>query len=132
MMSAYPISGLEKNSRADLLNLLIVDDERAVREGCREVSEAMGFTAFTAETAAAAYRVLDAQSIDAVLLDMRLPGVSGLEVLREMRRRRPEAAIIVITAYATVQTAVLAMKHGAYDFVTKPFNLEELRNLLER
>jgi len=77
--------------------------------------------------------VLEAQNIDVVLLDMRLPGgASGLEILQQIKSRKPEAEIIVITGYGTVQSAVHAMKLGAYDYVTKPFNLEELRLLLER
>ncbi|HEX8926822.1 MAG TPA: sigma-54 dependent transcriptional regulator, partial [Terriglobales bacterium] len=67
-----------------------------------------------------------------VLLDLRLPGLNGLEVLREVKRRRPETIVIVMTGFASVQSAVQAMKHGAYDYVTKPFNLEELRIILDR
>jgi len=119
--------------RADLLNLLVVDDERSVRDGCREVAQSLGFSTFVAEKAEHAYRVLEAQNIDVVLLDMRLPGVaSGLEILQQIKNRKPDAEVIVITGYGTVQSAVHAMKLGAYDYVTKPFNLEELRLLLER
>src|SRR5437764_365150 len=116
----------------ELLNLLIVDDERAVREGCREAGEALGFQTHVAEHAEGAYRLLESYGIDVVLLDLRLPGASGIEVLKEIRRRRPSAQVIVITSYATVQSAVQAMRYGAYDYVTKPFNLDELRLLLER
>ncbi len=130
-VSAMP--NLGETVRADLLNLLIVDDERSVRDGCREVAQSLGFSTFVAEKAEHAYRVLEAQNIDVVLLDMRLPGVSsGLEILQQIRSRKPDAEVIVITGYGTVQSAVHAMKLGAYDYVTKPFNLEELRLLLER
>ena len=122
-----------ETQRADLLNLLVVDDERSVRDGCREVAQSLGFSTFVAEKAEHAYRVLEAQNIDVVLLDMRLPGVaSGLEILQQIKNRKPDAEVIVITGYGTVQSAVHAMKLGAYDYVTKPFNLEELRLLLER
>jgi DNA-binding NtrC family response regulator len=70
--------------------------------------------------------------MDIVLLDLRLPGASGLETLREVKKRRPDALIIIITGYATVASAVHAMKQGAFDYITKPFTLEELRLLLER
>jgi DNA-binding NtrC family response regulator len=119
-------------AEANLLNLLIVDDERSIRDGCREVAQGLGFTTYIADNAEHAYRVIDTASIDVLLLDLRLPGPGGLEVLREVKRRRPETVAVVITGYATVQSAVQAMKHGAYDFVTKPFNLEEIRMLLER
>ena len=67
-----------------------------------------------------------------MLLDLKLPGASGLEALREVRKRRPDAAVIIITGYATVASAVQAMKQGAFDYITKPFTLEELRMILER
>ncbi len=122
----------EATVRADLLNLLVVDDERAVRDGCRDVAQGLGFSTFSAENAEHAFKVLESQNIDVVLLDLKLPGASGLEILKQVRERKPEAAVIVITGYATVQSAVQAMKLGAYDYVTKPFNVEELRLLLER
>lgn len=128
-----PMTQQNESPRADLLNLLIVDGERSVREGCREVAQGLGFSTFVAETAEHAYKVLDAQNVDVVLLDMRLPGgASGLEILKQIKTRKPESEVIVITGYGTVQSAVQAMKLGAYDYVTKPFNLEELRLLLER
>jgi two-component system response regulator HydG len=122
----------EAITETNLLNLLIVDDERVVREGCRDVAQSLGFNAFTAENAEQAYKVLDSSSIDVILLDLRLPGIGGLEALRQIKQHRPETIVIVVTGYATVQSAVQAMKHGAYDYVTKPFNLDELRMLLDR
>ena len=118
--------------RTDLLNLLIVEDERSIREACREVAQSLGFNTAAVEDAAHAYRILEARSVDVVVLDLKQSGGTGLEVLREIRRRRPEAEVIVVTGFATVQTAVQAMKAGAYDYVTKPFNMDELRLLLER
>jgi DNA-binding NtrC family response regulator len=117
---------------ANFLNLLIVDDERAIRDACREVAESLGFNAFVADSAEHAYRILESQGIDAVLLDLRLPGAGGLEALNQIKSRRPDAVVVLITGYGTVQSAVQAMKNGAYDYVTKPFSLEELRLLLER
>lgn len=118
--------------RANFLNLLVVDDERSVREVCREVAQSLGFNASVADSAEHAYRLLDAQAIDVVLLDLKLPGAGGLEALHRIRERRPDAEVIVVTGYATVQSAVQAMKNGAYDYVTKPFSMDELKLLLER
>src|SRR5438874_1625855 len=132
MSVAYALPNFGEEVRPDLLNLLVVDDERALRDACKEVAESMGFTTFTAENAQAAYRVLNLHTVDVVLLDMRLPGASGLEVLKEIKRRQIDVTVIMMTAYASVHTAVHAMKQGAYDYVTKPFNLEELRLLLGR
>jgi DNA-binding NtrC family response regulator len=117
---------------ANFLNLLIVDDDRTIREACREVSQSLGFNTQVAECAEQAYRLLDGSSTDAVLLDMRLPGAGGLEALHAIKQHRPDALVVVVTGFGTVQSAVQAMKQGAYDYVTKPFSMEELRLLLER
>ena len=117
---------------ANFLNLLIIDDERAIREACREVAQSLGFSTHVADSAEQAYRALELQNFDAVLLDLRLPGAGGLDALRRIKERRPEAVVIVVTGYGTVQSAVQAMKNGAYDYVTKPFSVDELKLLLER
>src|SRR5712675_502157 len=117
---------------ANFLNLLIVDDERSIRDACREVAMSLGFTTHVADSAEHAYRLLQTQSIDAVLLDLRLPGVGGLEALRQIKALRPETLVVVVTGYGTVQSAVQAMKNGSYDYVTKPFSLDEFKLLLER
>jgi DNA-binding NtrC family response regulator len=117
---------------ANFLNLLVIDDERAIRDVCREVAQSLGFNTSVAESAEHAYRQLDAQSIDVVLLDLKLPGVGGLEALHQIKERRPDAIVVVVTGYGTVQSAVQAMKKGAYDYVTKPFSMDELKLLLDR
>src|SRR6202163_4617935 len=127
-----PTNAVPQTQPANFLNLLIVDDERSIREGCREVAHSLGFTAHAADSAEQAYRQLDNQAFDAVLLDLRLPGAGGLEVLRRVKEKRPEAVVVVVTGYGTVQSAVQAMKNGAYDYVTKPFSVDELKMLLER
>ena len=117
---------------ANFLNLLIVDDDRVVREACREVAQTLGFNTQVAESAESAYRSLDAHSTDVVLLDLNLPGASSLEALHAIKHRRPDVLVIMVTGYGTVQSAVQAMKDGAYDYVTKPFSMDELRLLLDR
>jgi len=127
-----PIAATPQIEPANFLNLLIVDDERSIREACREVARSLGFSACIADSAEQAYRLLDMQTFDAVLLDLRLPGTGGLDALRRIKERRPDAVVIVVTGYGTVQSAVQAMKNGAYDYVTKPFSVDELKLLLER
>ncbi len=117
---------------ANFLNLLVVDDERAIREACKETAQSLGYTVFVAESAEHAYRILESHTIDGVLVDLRLPGAGGIEVLRRIKGRRPEAVAIVMTGYGTVQSAVESMKHGANDYMTKPFSMGELRGLLGR
>ena len=114
----------EQKCENNLLHLLIVEDERSVRESCREVAETLGFSTRVADSPEHAYQALDTASTDVVLLDLRLPGNGGLEVLREIKQRRPESLVVVMTGFATVQSAVQAMKLGAYDYVTKPFNFD--------
>ena len=117
---------------ANFLNLLIVNDDRDIRENFRQVAQFLGFSTHVAECAEQASHLLDSSSVDAVLLDLRLPGAGGLEALRAIKRQRPDALVIVVTGFGTVQSAVQAMKEGAYDYVTKPFSMEELRLLLEQ
>ncbi len=117
---------------ANFLNLVIVDDERAIREVCREVAQSLGFNTLVAESAEHAYRLLESQAIDVVLLDLKLPGAGWSGGLHRIKQRRPDAEVIVVTGYATVQSAVQAMKNGAYDYVTKPFSMEEFKLLLDR
>ena len=117
---------------ANFLNLLVVDDERPIREACREVAQGLGFNAMVADSAEHAYRMMDSRSIDVVLLDLKLPGASGNEALHRIKEIRPDAVVVVVTGYGTVQSAVQAMKDGAYDYVTKPFSLDELKLLLDR
>src|SRR5438270_265494 len=117
---------------ANFLNLLIVDDDRAIREACREVAQSLGFNTLVADSAEQAYRILDTQGIDAVLLDLKLSGAGGLQALHQIKNHRPEAVVVVVTGYGTVQSAVQVMKNGAYDYFTKPFSIDELRLLLDR
>jgi two-component system response regulator HydG len=111
--------------------VLIVNDERTLREDYRDAAQTIGFNAFVADTAEHAYRMLEALGVDVVLLDLKVPG-GGLEALRQMKARRPEAFVIIITSFASVHSAVQAMKLGAYDYLTKPFSPEELKAILQR
>src|SRR5438309_6750742 len=114
-----------------LLNVLIVEDERAVRETAREAALLLGYRASACDTAEQAARVMESQSIDVVLLALR-PGATGLEALRQLKRSRPDVELIAIAGHGTVESAVQSMRAGAYDYVTKPFSLDELKLLLER
>ncbi len=129
VLSHSPLPQIEG---ANFLNLMIVDEDGASRGACRDVAHALGFNTQVAESAEQACRLLDSSSTDVVLLDLRLTGGGGLEALHTIKHLRPEAVVIVVASYGTVKSAVQAMKDGAYDYVTKPFGMEELRLLLER
>jgi len=115
-----------------LLTLMIVADDTPVREACREVAHSLGFSAVMAESADQGNKLLDSEGVDVVLLDWKAPGMGGIEILRRIKATRPNVEVIVVTSSATVQTAVQAMKNGAFDYVTKPLSLDELRLLLDR
>jgi DNA-binding NtrC family response regulator len=117
---------------SNFLNLLVVDDDRGTREACREIAQSLGFNAQAAPSVEEAYPILDSQGVDVILLDLHLPGANGMEALRAIKTHRPDTLIVVVTGYGTVESAVQAMKDGAYDYVTKPFSMEELKLLLER
>ncbi len=127
---ALPAAG--EAARAAGVPMLVVDDDAAIREACREIAESMGYRALGADSPQSAYDIVDAENVAVVLLDLKLPGATGLEVLQEIKRRRPEAEVVMITGFASVSSAVEAMKLGASDYVTKPFHSEELRKLLGR
>ncbi len=115
-----------------LLNLLIVDTNRFVREACREAAAVLGYCATATESPDQGLWLIDAQNIDVVLLDLNVPGTNGLDVLRQIKQRRPDIEVIATTGNGTVQAAVEAMRAGAYDYIAKPFGLRELRSPLER
>jgi DNA-binding NtrC family response regulator len=115
-----------------LLHVLVVDDDEAVRKACCEIAAGMGFEVMGAESATAARAILKQRRIDLLLLDLKLPGGGGLPLLEQVKALHPDTAVIVMTAFATVSSAVEAMRIGAGDYLTKPFALEELTAVLER
>ena len=114
------------------LEVLIVDDDAPVRKACAEIASSMGFHTSAADSVHAARTCLARGQVDLMLLDLRLPGGGGLALLEEVRATHPETVVIVMTAFATVTSAVDAMRLGAGDYLTKPFTLEELTTVLER
>jgi DNA-binding NtrC family response regulator len=128
---ALPVKA-PRESGAELLNVLVVERDRETRERCLEEARALGFLTQAADDTLAAYELLEQQPIDVVLLDLRVPGDSGYEVLQEVKQRRPQAEVVLMSAFGTAQSAAQAMRSGAYDYLTKPFAGEELRLLLER
>jgi two-component system response regulator HydG len=129
-----PLAGFRASAEEHLaqLHLLIVDDDPPVRSACAEIAGGMGFATRMAESVMAAREALAAGPVDLVLLDLRLPGGGGLTLLDEIRSSHPETLVLVMTAYATVSSAVEAMRIGASDYLTKPFSLEDLSVVLER
>ena len=114
-----------------MAKLLIVDDERNIRRSLTTFFESLGHEVRAAENGAQAVALLAETQFDLVLTDYKMAEMSGLELLREIKRRAPECLVILMTAYATVENAVEAMKSGAYDYVTKPFSLEQIQHTVD-
>jgi len=113
-------------------NILVIDDEESMRDSCRQTLARNGNRVEVAEDGSKGLSMLEGESFDLVILDLKMPGLSGMEVLKKIRQYDPEAVVIVITGYATVESAVEAMKSGAYDFIPKPFTPDSLRAIVER
>ena len=112
--------------------LLVVDDEQDIRDASERILSRIGYQVQKASRGDEALDILNKNSIDIVLLDLKMPGMDGMEVLASIRERSTEIQVIVITGYATVETAIEAMKQGAYDFIPKPFEPDQLRIVVNR
>ncbi len=131
-MPVNPVLSAPLPDRSGMLHLLVVDDETPIRTAAAEIARNRGFSVHTADSTAGARAALEAHMADIVLLDLKLPGGGGLALLEEIRTLYPETVVIVMTAYATVSSAVEAMRSGASEYLTKPFTLDELGEVLER
>jgi two-component system response regulator AtoC len=113
-------------------SILIVDDDEVMRESLSDVLRKRGYEIFVARSGHEAVAAVKKNIVDLILLDVRLPDLDGLEVLKKVKEFDTEILVIMMTAYSDVQTAVSAMKTGAYHYINKPFELEELKLLIEK
>jgi DNA-binding NtrC family response regulator len=111
--------------------ILIVDDERNTREGLQRAVEP-SYTVLLADDAASAYRILESQTVDVMLTDLRMPGEDGMRLLRRATSLQNPPVCIMMTAYGSIDNAVQAMQAGAYHYLTKPINLDELELVVQR
>ena len=112
--------------------ILVIDDDESMRDSCRQALARMADRVEVAGDGLTGLKILEKEAFDLVLLDLKMPGLIGMEVLNRIKQEYPEIVVIVITGYATVESAVEAMKHGAYDFLPKPFTPDSLRAIVER
>jgi DNA-binding NtrC family response regulator len=110
--------------------LLIVDDEEIALSNLQHVMEKEGYQVTATQSGAEAVALLETQGFDVVLTDLRMEGVDGMDVLKASRERQPDAEVIFITGFATAESAVQALKHGAFYYIAKPFRLDEVRKVV--
>ncbi|CAG1006615.1 Transcriptional regulatory protein CusR [Methanosarcinales archaeon] len=113
-------------------NILIIEDEKEIREGLVELLEDAGFLVDFAENGRQGVEKIGKKDYDVVVTDLIMPVVGGMEVLREIKRIKPHIHVILITAFATVDNAVEAMKAGASDYITKPFRIDEVQTKIRK
>lgn len=113
-------------------SILIVDDEKNIREGLSTSLELDGFKTYIAEDGAEALKLMTTTEVDLVISDLKMPKMSGTELLKKITGTYPTIPVIILTGHGTVENAVIAMRDGAYDFITKPINLDHLTLLVNR
>ncbi|MBW1850045.1 MAG: response regulator, partial [Deltaproteobacteria bacterium] len=119
-------------NRTDAIRVLVIDDEQDIRDGSERILTRIGLQVFKAPRGDEGLKILETKGASIVLLDLKMPGMDGIEVLERIRKMDESILVIVITGYATVETAIEAMKLGAYDFISKPFEPDQLRIVVNR
>ncbi len=109
------------------LRFLIVDDEQSIRRLCMTVGQGLGFACAEAETAESALELVETSPPDIVVTDLKLPSLSGADLLRKIREQLPRAETAIMTGHGSIESAVDAMRQGAYDYIEKPFRVERLQ-----
>ena len=119
-------------SQESRLRLLVVDDEQSIRRLCMTVGQGLNFACAEAETAEAALELLEGAPSDIIVTDLKLPNLSGEDLLRKIKELSPRTEVAIMTGHGSIESAVEAMRQGAYDYIEKPFRVERLRQLLKR
>lgn len=114
-----------------MASVLIVDDERSMRDFLKILLMKEGHEVTAAESGAKALSLLASQDIDVIVSDIRMPGMTGIELLEAVKEKTADIPVILITAFASPDDAVLAMKNGAFDYISKPFNVDEIKSVIE-
>jgi len=117
---------------SEMRKILVVDDELDVRDTLQNVLKSLGYEPYTAASGAEALEIIKTTPIDVVLSDLYMPEMDGIELLKRIRTVDSKMVFLMITAHPTIETAVEAIKKGAYDYLTKPFHIEEVRLKINR
>ena len=113
-------------------NILVIDDDEAMRDSCQQALSRNGNCVEVAEDGLMGLEMLKKVSFDLILLDLKMPGLGGMDVLEKIKEDDPETIVIIITGHATIESAVEAMKKGTYDFIPKPFTPNNQRMEVKR
>ncbi|MFW5711538.1 MAG: sigma-54-dependent transcriptional regulator, partial [Spirochaetota bacterium] len=113
-------------------SILIVDDEKNIREGLGRSLEMDGYEVLLAEDGKQGWNLVNEEHVDLIIADLKMPGMSGEELLKRISSAYPTIPVIILTGHGTIESAVEAMRNGAFDFVTKPVNLDRLSLLAKR
>lgn len=108
--------------------ILIVDDDQAIRNACVRLTQREGYDVMSAGTGEEAVEILKAGHYDLVVTDLKMPGMSGMDLLKYVKINHPECDVIIMTAYPSVDSAIEALRTGVYDYIKKPFSIDELRD----
>ena len=113
-------------------NILVIDDEETMRDSCQQTLSRDGNRVAVAEDGLTGLAMLKKESFDLVILDLKMPGLNGMEVLKKLSEEHPRLAVVIISGYATVESVIEGMRTGAYDFITKPFTPDSLLMSVKR
>ncbi len=120
------------NVKFETIRILVVDDEEDIRDGSERILSRQGFQVIKASRGEEALDILSKDQIAIVFLDLKMPGMEGMEVLERIMALDDTIIVIVVTGFATVETAIMALKNGAYDFIPKPFEPDRMRIIAGR
>jgi len=112
--------------------IFIIDDEESIRDSCSQVLTKDGYSVRTAADGREAVNILNESRFDIILLDLKLPGIPGIKILKKITNSTPEVPVIIITGFASIESAVNTIKQGAFDYLAKPFSPEELRTIVKK
>src|SRR5262245_10480344 len=112
--------------------VLIVDDERDMLSNCTRILRRRGYECLSAETSEQGLALVHTVQPDVVLVDLRMPGKSGIDIVKAVKSHYPHIEVVLMTAYATIETAVDAIKQGAFDYLPKPFTADQLQAVIQR
>lgn len=118
---------MSKKLKSDQKNILVVDDDMSVRTTFSSILRKEGYRVTAVKDGYEAIKAIDEEDFDLALVDLRMPGLDGIEVLEKIKSRRPQTRVIIYTGYGSITTAVEAMRKGAADYLTKPFSPDELK-----